>query len=44
MEAKINKAVLSNIAFVFGEVANLQDDAIMCQYTLNYRALLGICK
>jgi mannan endo-1,4-beta-mannosidase len=44
MEAKINNAVLSNIAFVFGELAYLQDDASMCQYTLNYKALLRICK
>ena len=44
METKINNALLSNMAFVFGEIANLQDDASICQYSLNYKALLRICK
>lgn len=42
--AKINNAMNSGIPFVFGEVANLQDDAVLCQYTLNYRPLLSICE
>lgn len=33
-----------NIPFVLGEIANLQDDTYMCQYTLNYQALLRICE
>jgi mannan endo-1,4-beta-mannosidase len=39
---KINTALSKNIPFVFGEVANLQDDASMCQYTLNYKPWLKI--
>ncbi len=39
---KINTALSKNIPFVFGEVANLQDDATMCQYTLNYKPWLKI--
>lgn len=41
---KINHALNSNIPFIFGEVANLQDDQILCQYTLNYKPLLSICE
>lgn len=44
MAAKVNYALSQNIPFVFGEIANLQDDATMCQYTLNYLPLLRICK
>ena len=44
MATKIDNALSANIAFVFGELANLQDDASMCQYALNYTALLRICK
>ncbi len=40
--AKINYALGKNIPFVFGEVANLQDDVTMCQYTLNYKPWLKI--
>lgn len=39
---KINNALSKNIPFVFGEVANLQDDVTMCQYTLNYKPWLKI--
>lgn len=42
--SKINNALNANIPFVFGEVANLQDDQQMCQYTLNYKPLLSICE
>lgn len=41
MAAKVNTLQLANIPFVLGEVANLQDDQTMCQYTLNYQALLN---
>jgi mannan endo-1,4-beta-mannosidase len=41
---KINNAISQGIPFLFGEIANLQDDAVMCQYTLNYQPLLNICK
>jgi mannan endo-1,4-beta-mannosidase len=44
MLAKVNYALSKNIPFVFGEVANLQDEAAMCQYSLNYRPLLNICR
>ena len=44
MEAKINNALSVNMAFVFGELANFQDDASLCQYVLNYQPLLKICK
>lgn len=39
---KINNALSKNIPFIFGEVANLQDDVTMCQYTLNYKPWLKI--
>ncbi|MBL0018983.1 MAG: cellulase family glycosylhydrolase [Bacteroidetes bacterium] len=42
MEAKIDNAIASGIPFVMGEVANLQDDQVLCQYTLNYSPLLHI--
>ena len=41
---KINNALAANIPLVLGEIANTQDDAQMCQYALNYKALLNICK
>jgi mannan endo-1,4-beta-mannosidase len=41
---KINAALAANIPLVLGEIANTQDDATMCQYPLNYKALLHICK
>lgn len=40
----INYAQAQNIPFLFGEIANSQDDVTMCQYALNYKALLNICK
>lgn len=44
MSAKINNAITSGIPFVFGEIANYQDDATLCQYDLEYEALLKICE
>lgn len=44
MATKINNVLAQNIPFVLGEVANLQDDATMCQYNLNYKPLLNYCK
>ncbi len=44
MLSLINSAQAQNIPFLFGEIANTQDDAVMCQYALNYKALLNICK
>lgn len=44
MLTKINNALAVNLPFVLGEIANSQDDAQMCQYALNYKALLNICK
>lgn len=44
MLSKINYALSKNIPFILGEIANLQDDVSMCQYTLNYKSLLKICK
>ena len=44
MLTKIDYALSKNIPFIFGEVANLQDDVSLCQYSLNYSALLNICK
>ncbi|MCA6362199.1 MAG: cellulase family glycosylhydrolase [Bacteroidetes bacterium] len=44
MQNKVNNALAQNIPFVFGEIANLQDDQQMCQYTLNYQPLLRICR
>lgn len=41
---KINNALNANIPFIMGEVANLQDDQQLCQYTLNYKPLLRICQ
>ncbi|MEO8733477.1 MAG: cellulase family glycosylhydrolase [Flavobacteriales bacterium] len=43
MQAKVDNALASGIPFVFGEVANLQDDSDLCQYTLDYASLLDIC-
>lgn len=42
--AKINNAMNAGIPFIFGEIANLQDDATLCQYTLNYKPILSICE
>lgn len=42
MAAKVDNAIASGIPFILGEVANLQDDQVLCQYTLNYSALLQI--
>ena len=44
MAIHIGSALAANIAFVFGEVANLQDDVSLCQYALNFKPLLRICK
>lgn len=44
MHNKINNAISAGIPFVFGEIANLQDDVTACQYTLNYAPLLRICQ
>lgn len=44
MANKLNAVLATNIPFVIGEIANLQDDATMCQYTLNYKPLLNYCK
>ncbi len=44
MVAKINYALSKNIPFIFGEIANLQDDTVNCAFTLKYKALLRICK
>lgn len=43
MAAKLNAVLAANIPFVIGEIANEQDDASMCQYTLNYKPLLNYC-
>lgn len=40
----ITSAQAQNVPWVLGEVANLQDDATACQYSLNSRALLNICQ
>jgi mannan endo-1,4-beta-mannosidase len=44
MAGKINAIQTLDIPFILGEVANEQDDASMCQYTLNYKPLLNYCK
>lgn len=44
MATKLNAVLAANVPFVIGEVANQQDDATMCQYTLNYKPLLNYCK
>lgn len=44
MVAKIEMAQNAGIPFLFGEVANLQDGTINCEYVLNYRPLLHICQ
>lgn len=44
MANKLNAVLATNIPFILGEVANEQDDASMCQYTLNYKPLLNYCK
>lgn len=41
---KIQSAIQSGIPFIFGELANWQDDATFCQYALTYRPLLRMCK
>ena len=44
MANKLNAVLTADIPFVLGEVANLQDDQTMCQYTLNYKPLLRYCE
>ncbi|MGL4599571.1 MAG: cellulase family glycosylhydrolase, partial [Bacteroidia bacterium] len=44
MAAKINAVIAANIPFVIGELANFQDDQVVCQYTLNYIPLLNYCQ
>jgi mannan endo-1,4-beta-mannosidase len=44
MHAKLTNAQNAGIPFILGEVANLQDDANPCMYTLNYAPLLRICE
>ena len=44
MATKIDNVLAANIPFVLGEIANQQDDATMCQYDLNYQALLNHCQ
>lgn len=43
MQTKVDQALDQGIPLVMGEVANLQDDAQMCQYTLDHNSLLNIC-
>ncbi|MBX7241750.1 MAG: tail fiber domain-containing protein [Bacteroidia bacterium] len=44
MRTKITNAVNANFPFIFGEVANQQDDQVLCQYNLNYRPVLSMCQ
>ena len=44
MRGKITSALSKGVPIVLGEIANLQDDANPCQYTLNYKPLLKICQ
>jgi mannan endo-1,4-beta-mannosidase len=44
MASKVNVVISQNIPLVLGEVANLQDDATPCEYTLNYQPLLNYCQ
>jgi mannan endo-1,4-beta-mannosidase len=44
MLQKLQVVVNSGIPFVLGEVANQQDDAQACQYTLPYQQLLSGCQ
>jgi mannan endo-1,4-beta-mannosidase len=44
MQQKMQIVLNANIPFVLGELANEQDDAQMCQYTLPYAALLTRCQ
>lgn len=44
MLSKINDINQSNYPFIFGEIANQQDDQQNCQYEINYKALLNICQ
>jgi mannan endo-1,4-beta-mannosidase len=43
MQAKVDHALDMGIPFIFGELANQQDDAVLCQYDLDYTSLLDIC-
>ena len=43
MRNKIINALSQNVPIVLGEIANQQDDAAPCAFTLNYEALLHIC-
>ncbi len=44
MANKIDAVLAADIPFILGEIANLQDDQTMCQYTLNYQPLLRYCE
>ena len=44
MASKVNAVISQNIPLVLGEIANLQDDASPCEYTLNYKSLLNYCQ
>jgi len=44
MAGKLNNILAQPIPFVLGEIANQQDDVSMCQYNLNYKALLRYCE
>jgi mannan endo-1,4-beta-mannosidase len=44
MQQKMQTVLNANIPFVLGEIANQQDDAQMCQYTLPYTNLLTRCE
>ena len=40
----ITGALVQNVPIVLGELSNLQDGTTNCQYALNYKPLLKICK
>lgn len=44
MRNKVDNAMANNFPLVFGEVCNLQPDAVPCQLPLNYQPLLNICQ
>jgi mannan endo-1,4-beta-mannosidase len=41
---KTNNLLKAQIPFILGEIANQQDVDTMCQYNLNYKALLNYCE
>jgi mannan endo-1,4-beta-mannosidase len=41
---KVNYALSKNIPFIIGELSNYQDDPTPCQYLLNYKPMMNICK